>query len=424
MKPRFDSPGFEEETLRRERTAVAWLLMIVLSAVLSLFLQYRIFASLNSYFVAGPDSEARASLRRIVTLARNSVADLLSEVREGRSSAAAGRQAIRNRLRSMTYEDAYGPNYVFMSTYDGIVLVEPFIPSMELSNQMDLRDSNGLHIHRALVDAAVSRAEGGFVSYLYPPPGSDRPEEKLSYVVALPEIDSIIGTGIYVQAFSEARRELLQRARTGSVLLMIGTAIGFGALALALTSANRKLVKELLLLRDAERSLELSERNLKNVFDLLEEGVVVHDAAGRIVDCNQGLLRMLGITRSAALSSTVFDLAASGYDRNEASRMYEKLSGGAVSRFDWKSVRSTDGSEFIVEVVLKKGEWQGEGVFIAEVRDVTAKRHSESALLARKIELERFERLMVGRELKMVELKRRIAELEARLSAGERGSHG
>jgi hypothetical protein len=62
------------------------------------------------------------------------------------------------------------------------------------------------------------------------------------------------------------------------------------------------------------------------------------------------------------------------------------------------------------------------GVFAA-ARDVTAQKRAEDEVaeqrtkeLERLSELERFQKLTVGRELKMIELKKEIVELKAKLS--------
>ena len=40
----------------------------------------------------------------------------------------------------MVYKNQYGDNYIFMSAFDGTMLVQPFEPIKELSNQLDLKD--------------------------------------------------------------------------------------------------------------------------------------------------------------------------------------------------------------------------------------------------------------------------------------------
>ena len=53
------------------------------------------------------------------------------------------------------------------------------------------------------------------------------------------------------------------------------------------------------------------------------------------------------------------------------------------------------------------------------LRDVTKRRETEEKLREKMDELERFNKLMIGRELRMVELKKRIKELEEKLKTKE-----
>jgi hypothetical protein len=50
-------------------------------------------------------------------------------------------------------------------------------------------------------------------------------------------------------------------------------------------------------------------------------------------------------------------------------------------------------------------------------------KQEEEALLKRKEELERFEKLVVGRKLRMVELKKRIAQFEDMRKTSKAGNH-
>ena len=65
-------------------------------------------------------------------------------------------------------------------------------------------------------------------------------------------------------------------------------------------------------------------------------------------------------------------------------------------------------------------EEQGFSGSMAMFTDITQRKHAEDELRQRNEELERFERLVVGRELKMKTLKGRIAELEGAERDGRR----
>ena len=87
--------------------------------------------------------------------------------------------------------------------------------------------------------------------------------------------------------------------------------------------------------------------------------------------------------------------------------------------FEWTHKRA-NGTVFPATVLLSRLELHGKQVLQAVVRDITKQKKAEEELkkinqeLKSKVEeLERFNQLIVDRELKMVELKKRIKELES-----------
>ena len=150
-----------------------------------------------------------------------------------------------------------------------------------------------------------------------------------------------------------------------------------------------------------------------------------------------------------AIESTIIGIALLGLDSkltyaNPAARDIlgfspdEDVEG--ISIFDF--AKDKPGAYAIRDILRTKGRWQGElealhgqkdtiNVLVSEslvkndegvplciilsFLDVTKAKKAEKALLERKEELERFERIVVGRELKMVELKEKIKELEGRI---------
>ncbi|SMC35017.1 EAL domain-containing protein [Sporomusa malonica] len=140
----------------------------------------------------------RQELKRIVEVARHSIDPVIIQYRAGLLSRQAALDKVRDNVRSMTYSDLFGANYVFMSSYQGIMLVQPFEPSLEGSDQSQLKDAYGLPIITSLIDTA--RQGEGYVTYYYhPPERTTQPQQKVSYVVGIPELEAYIGTGMYVE---------------------------------------------------------------------------------------------------------------------------------------------------------------------------------------------------------------------------------
>lgn len=170
------------------RFAVAILLAVMALLVLSQLTSYQI--------TRGMVELRKQELKRLVTLALNTIDPIRRDYNQGRLQRDEAMLRIRDRVRGLIYDDPETRNYLFMSSYRGIMLVQPFEPSKEGSDQWDLRDSYGTYIIRELT--ARARQGGGFVEYYYPPPDREIPELKISYVMGLDEFQCYLGTGLYI----------------------------------------------------------------------------------------------------------------------------------------------------------------------------------------------------------------------------------
>ncbi|HOV65248.1 MAG TPA: cache domain-containing protein, partial [Spirochaetia bacterium] len=168
------------------RLAAAFVFVILFLGFVSIILSIEFQKSLIEF--------RKLELKRLVTLAYNSVESHLAEYAKGHIGRDEAASRVRTTVRQFIYNDPSGENYIFVHSYDGTMLVQPFEPFKEGTNQWNLQDANGVYIIRELVAAA--RKGSGFVEYRYPPPGSTVPQRKISYVVGIPLLDCYIGTGM------------------------------------------------------------------------------------------------------------------------------------------------------------------------------------------------------------------------------------
>lgn len=96
------------------------------------------------------------------------------------------------------YRDPDGTNYLFVGTWDGLILSRP----AKGKNMLEIQDTNGLFIVRELIKQAKSG--GGFVQYVMPRFEGERPAPKLSYVAGIPEWQWFIGAGEYIDNIDSA----------------------------------------------------------------------------------------------------------------------------------------------------------------------------------------------------------------------------
>ncbi|MFO7730456.1 MAG: cache domain-containing protein [Spirochaetia bacterium] len=161
----------------------------------------------------------KQELKRLVTLGLNSIEPILERYHSGELSQRETLFQVRERVRRMVYDDPSTRNYLFMSGYDGTMLVQPFEPELEGTDQWNLKDSRGLYIIRELINTA--RSGSGYVEYYYPLPGSEEPSKKISYVVGIPELQVYLGTGLYLNDIQIVLSGFLRNGMLAIVLVFL-----------------------------------------------------------------------------------------------------------------------------------------------------------------------------------------------------------
>jgi PAS domain S-box-containing protein len=171
-------------------------------------------------------------------------------------------------------------------------------------------------------------------------------------------------------------------------------------------------------LRTQEEAAHLSRSMIEASLD----SMVVISPEGKITDANQATVRFTGVAREELVGTSFSDYFT---EPEKAEEVYQRvLTQESVADYPL-TLRHRDGHETYTEVLYNASIYRDThgkvlGVFAA-ARDVTkqvlAQReaaHVHAKELDRLAELERFQRVTVGRELKMIELKKHIEELEKR----------
>jgi PAS domain S-box-containing protein len=169
---------------------------------------------------------------------------------------------------------------------------------------------------------------------------------------------------------------------------------------------------------EAQRLASLYARSL---IEASLDPLIMISPSGTITDVNEATIKVTGVEREQLISSDFSDYFT---EPDKARRGYQRVfAEGSVTDYPL-TIRHDDGR--LVDVVYNASLYKDPagrvlGVFAA-ARDVTAQKLAEAEIIeqrAKELErlgdLERFQRLTVGRELKMIELKREIEELKLRI---------
>lgn len=192
--------------------------------------------------------------------------------------------------------------------------------------------------------------------------------------------------------------------------------------------------------KQAEAALGRSEEKFRHLYESSRDAIMTVTPDGGFLGGNKATIEMFGcrdeqefITLSPAVASPEFQPDGRRSVDKAQEMMRLALEKGSHF-FEWTHKRM-DGTEFYADVLLTKTEFGGKKLLQATVRDITERKQADieltkhreqleelvktrtTELQEKNQELERFNKLFVGRELRMVELKEKIKELERQAMA-------
>jgi PAS domain S-box-containing protein len=164
-----------------------------------------------------------------------------------------------------------------------------------------------------------------------------------------------------------------------------------------------------------------AEEKLKGVLEAAPDAMVIVDRFGIIEMVNAQAMRLFGYERSEMVDQVVELLVPESLRDRHAQHLQAFIAAPrhGILRADMElHGRRKDGSEFPTEITLSPLHTDAGVLVISAIRDITERKRNEEELRLRNAELratndelERFNRAMVDRELRMIELKQEINAL-------------
>ena len=120
----------------------------------------------------------------------NKLKDVLSE------------DVLRYRLKSIVENARYGESgYFWINDTNAVIVMHPIKPQLNGKDLVNYKDKGGKKIFKEFASVAKAKGEG-FVDYVWPKPGFESPQAKVSFVKLFKEYNWVIGTGEYVSDVS------------------------------------------------------------------------------------------------------------------------------------------------------------------------------------------------------------------------------
>jgi PAS domain S-box-containing protein len=163
--------------------------------------------------------------------------------------------------------------------------------------------------------------------------------------------------------------------------------------------------------------MTVEQSKFEVIADVLKDAIVIADDKDIIIFWNKAAVTMFGYKSAEVLGKQLHKIIPLQMDNTKFKHDFSQFGktgknwvvGGT---FDLE-VKRKDKSSFNIELSVgsykEKGHWLAVGI----MRDISARKQMEKEFQERLEESEKFNQLMVGRELKMIELKEEISRLKA-----------
>ncbi len=135
----------------------------------------------------------------------------------GKISRIEAQQRSIEAIRGVRYE---GKNYFWINDEHPTMIMHPMKPELDGTDLTSFKDPSGKAIFVEFVRAAQD-PDGGYVYYLWPKPGAEKPVAKLSFVKRFAPWGWVIGTGVYIDDVDLAWRESALKAGGLAVACLI-----------------------------------------------------------------------------------------------------------------------------------------------------------------------------------------------------------
>ncbi|MGO9952726.1 MAG: methyl-accepting chemotaxis protein [Dissulfurispiraceae bacterium] len=161
--------------------------------------------------------EKRVATRNAVDIAFALMADYDARVQKGEFSVQEAQKRALARIKSLRYNKT---EYFWVNDTHPIMMMHAMKPELDGKDLSETKDPNGKKLFVEMVKVCNEKGEG-FVDYMWPKPGQDKPVPKISYVKLYSPWGWIIGSGIYIDDITAEMSQVRKKVLAGAAVLCI-----------------------------------------------------------------------------------------------------------------------------------------------------------------------------------------------------------
>ncbi|WP_373534944.1 AAA family ATPase [Microcoleus sp.] len=129
----------------------------------------------------------------------------------------------------------------------------------------------------------------------------------------------------------------------------------------------------------AETALQISEQNLRTIFNSVSSAIIIHDLHGNVLDVNNRVLEMFGVEREKALQCSILnDYSTPDNPFHLVEDWWKRVLAGETIECEWNVRKIDTGTAFEVYVTLNRIILGGKAVILGNVLDISDRKRAEA----------------------------------------------
>lgn len=198
----------------RSLTIAKKLALLILSAIAGIVVLTAIFLLSERSLIL----EERENNVRQAVEATSGILDYYNALAvKGTLPEAEAKQKAMDTIKGLRYS---GSEYFWINDMHPTMIMHPIKPELDGKAMTDNKDPSGKPLFMEMVDT-VKNNGAGFVFYLWPKPGSDKPVQKVSYVKGFAPWGWMVGSGVYLDTVNATVMARLINFSVGAVVLAV-----------------------------------------------------------------------------------------------------------------------------------------------------------------------------------------------------------
>jgi len=166
--------------------------------------------SVESYYLRTEKSKIKHEVSQDLEKQTNFVFSII-EKQYSKYNGLVSQKELKRKIIEVISASRYGKNgYFWINDLDAKIIDHPIKPALNGKDLSNFKDKAGKKIFIEFAKES-QKNNGGFVDYVWPKPGYDKPQDKVSYVKLFKPFNWVIGTGAYVDdVTSNMQKEALK----------------------------------------------------------------------------------------------------------------------------------------------------------------------------------------------------------------------